>query len=73
MCIRDRAHIERLDLLRVIGDEEGLLENFLGEIALVLGLEIDAPGNGGVKFLAGLLQKLDGLCIGCLLYTSRCV
>ena len=39
MCIRDRAHIERLDVLGVVGDEHGLFEDLLGEIALMLGLE----------------------------------
>ena len=36
-------HIERLDLLRVIGDKDRALEDLLGEVALMLGLQIAAP------------------------------
>src|SRR5262249_16667171 len=37
------AHIERLDVLRVVHHDHGLLGVLLGEIALVLGLQVDAP------------------------------
>ena len=55
------AHIERLDVLRVVGEEDGALEMLLGEVSLVLGLEVASPVDGIVEFLAAVLQYLDGL------------
>ena len=40
------AHIEGLDLTGIVGDEYRLVEDLLGEVALMLGLQVDAPGNG---------------------------
>ncbi len=45
------AHVESLDVLGVIGDEDGLFEHFLGQVALMLGLKIDAPLTGYSNFL----------------------
>ena len=58
------AHIKRLDVLRVIRDEHGLVEHLLGQVALVLGLQVDAPLDGVVELVAGLLQQLHGVGIG---------
>ena len=39
------AHVEGLDVTRVVGHERGALEVLLGEEALVLGLKVNAPGD----------------------------
>ena len=44
-------HVEALDLLRVVGDEHGLLEHHLGEVPLVLGLDVHAHSTGNWNFL----------------------
>ena len=49
------AHVERLDLLGIVGDEHGTLEDLLGEIALVLGLQVDAPLDGIIELHAAFL------------------
>ena len=54
-------HVEALDLLRVVGDEDGLLEHHLGQVALVLGLDVHAPLHGELELLVVLLQNLDGI------------
>ena len=54
------AHIEGLDLLGIIGDENGALENLFGEIALMLGLKVDAPLNGEVELMTAIFQHLNG-------------
>src|SRR5690606_8021228 len=38
-----QAHVEGLDALGVVHDDDGLLEVLLGEVAFVLGLEVGAP------------------------------
>ena len=53
------AHVERLDLLRIIRDDHRLPEELLGEVALVLALQIDAPVGGELEVLARFLQQLD--------------
>ena len=61
------AHVEGLDLRRIVGHEGRALEVLLGEEALVLGLEVDAPADGVVELVAigdGLLEDLDGLGVG---------
>ena len=55
------AHVKRLDILGVIGDEDGLFKDLLGQIALVLGLQVDAPLNGEVELLVAFLEDIDGL------------
>ena len=59
-----QLHVESLDLLRVVGDEDGLLEDLLGEAALVLGLQIAAPEHLVIETIVVLLQDLDGLGVG---------
>ena len=54
-----QAHVERLDLLRIIHHDDGTADVFLGEIALVLGLQIVAPFDREVELLAGLFQDFD--------------
>ena len=53
-----QAHVEGLDLLGIVGDEHGALEHLLGEIALVLGLQIGAPIYLIVELVIVLLQDL---------------
>ena len=53
------AHVEGFDRPRIVIDGDGTLEVFLGEIALVLGLEIRAPGNRVLPRLAALREDLD--------------
>ena len=52
------AHIEGLDLLGVVGDEHRALVHLLGEVALVLGLQIAAPVDLKVKLVVVFLQDL---------------
>jgi len=37
------THVERLDLLRVVHQDHRLADVLLGDVALVLGLQVDAP------------------------------
>ena len=55
------AHVEALDLLGIIGHEHGLLENLLGEVALVLGLQIHTPFHLVLELVVVLLQQLHGV------------
>mgnify|MGYP001646557849 CR=1 FL=1 len=59
-----QAHIERLDLLGIIGDEHGALEDLLGEETLVLGLEISAPVDLVVELVVVLLEQLHRVGVG---------
>src|SRR5699024_3818857 len=58
-----KAHVESLDILGVIGDEHGLFEDLLGEIALVLRLQVAAPGHGELEVLSALAQEFHGLSV----------
>ena len=64
------AHIERLDLLGVIDKEDGLLINLLGEVALVLGLKVNAPIYRELEVCLRLFEDLDSLGIGYLCVIS---
>ena len=55
------AHVEGLDLLRVVHHHDGTADVHLGQVALVLGLEIASPLGGELELLAGLLEDLDRL------------
>jgi hypothetical protein len=46
LAVGVELHVEGLDLLGVIRDEDGALEDLLREIALVLGLQVAAPEHG---------------------------
>ena len=61
LAIVVQAHVERLDVARVVGHERGALEVLLGEVALVLGLEVDAPGDRVLEHRAGVLGVLEDL------------
>ena len=58
-----QLHIERLDLLRIIGYEYRSLEFFLRQVSLMLGLQITSPEYLVIKFIVVLLQDLDRLSI----------
>ena len=55
------AHVKGLDLARIVRDEDGLFEDLLGEIALMLGLQVDAPFDRIVELLAALFEDVDRL------------
>ena len=56
-----QAHIERLDFLGIVGDKDRPLVHLLGQVALVLGLEVAAPLHLIVKLVVVLLENLHGL------------
>src|SRR4030095_11615618 len=45
------AHVERLDVLRVVHHDDGRLDVVLAQPALVLGLHVHAPVNGTLERL----------------------
>ena len=55
------AHVERFDRARIVVQDHRLAELLFGQIALVLGLQVDAPCDRVLERLAGLLQDLDRL------------
>ena len=54
-------HIEGLDLLGVVGDEHGALEDDFGEVFFVFGLKVAAPVDGVLELDVRLLQDGDGV------------
>ena len=56
-----QAHIESLNLLGIICNENGALEDTLGQAALVLCLEVAAPIDFVVELVVVLLKLLDGV------------
>ena len=64
LAVGVQLHIEGLDLLGVVGDEDRLFEYFLGEEPLVLGLQVAAPVDGVLKPVVVLLQQRHGIGIG---------
>mmetsp|Transcript_15973 Transcript_15973/g.28668 ORF Transcript_15973/g.28668 Transcript_15973/m.28668 type:complete len:225 (-) Transcript_15973:1146-1820(-) len=62
-----QLHVEGLDILGVIVDDGGHLEDLLGEVPLVLGLEVDSPFDlvleFGLSLLDGCLKAFDGLSV----------
>ena len=66
------AHVEGFDLLRVVGDDDRLLERLLGQIALVLALQIGAPVDGELPVaLPAFSRMLDRLGVGDVLEVRR--
>ena len=63
-----QLHVERFDLLRIIGNENRSLEDLLGQITLMLGLQIASPVYFVIEFVVVFLQKLDSLGVG---YTAE--
>mmetsp|Transcript_34352 Transcript_34352/g.96851 ORF Transcript_34352/g.96851 Transcript_34352/m.96851 type:complete len:338 (+) Transcript_34352:133-1146(+) len=57
LAVLVQFHVERLDLLGVVIHDHRSLEHFLSEPALVLAVEVDAPGNVVLEFL---LLRSDG-------------
>ena len=57
-------HVEGLDFLGVVGEDDGLAEVLLHQIALVFALQVDAPLDGELKLVAAGLEYLDALGVG---------
>ena len=53
-----KAHIESLDFLRIIGEENGFFINLLGKISLVFALKVATPENGIFEFVFNRLEDL---------------
>ncbi len=64
LAVGVQLHIEGLDFLGVVCDEDGLLEDHLGEVPLVLGLQVGAPVDGVLELVIVLLQQRHGVGIG---------
>ena len=58
------AHVKRFDAFRVIINGDGTFEVLLGEETFVFGLQVDAPGDGVVKFLAAVFKDFYGFGVG---------
>ena len=59
-----QLHVEGLDLLGVVRDEDGLLEDHFRQVPLVFGLQVAAPVDGILELVVVLLQDLDGVGVG---------
>ena len=57
------THVERLEVEGEVGDDHGPLEYLLGEIPLVLGLQIVSPTRRELERLVRLRQEIDGLAV----------
>ena len=57
LAVRVQLHVEGLDLLRVVGDEDRPLEHDLGQVALVLGLQVAAPMDRVLELVVVRLQR----------------
>ena len=64
LAVLVQLHVEGLDILRIIGNEDRALEYLLGQVTLMLGLQVAAPAYFVIKVVVVLLQNLDGLGIG---------
>ena len=53
-----QAHVESLDLGRIVGDEDRLAKVLLGEVALVLGLQVAAPAHRILELRPGWEEKV---------------
>lgn len=58
------AHVEGFEALGIVVHEHRLAKMFLAEVALVLGLQVHAPGHGIFKRLAGGFEDVDGVGVG---------
>ena len=52
-------HVEGFDTARIVVEDDRPAKLLLGQISFVLRLQIDAPGNGKLEFLARTLQQAD--------------
>ena len=57
-------HIEGLDVLRIVSEDDRAAEMLLHEIALVLGLQVHSPIYREFEFLSALLKYLDTFGVG---------
>src|ERR1700730_7062810 len=57
------AHVEGFDGLRVVHHDDRLLRVFLGQTALELRLQVDAPIDRELQVLVGPLEHLDHLAV----------
>ena len=57
------AHVESLDVLRVVHDHDGPSHVLLGEIAFVFGLQVQSPFNRKLETLVGALENVDGFAV----------
>ena len=60
-------HVEGLDVLGVVREDDGPLEMLLHEVALVLALQVSAPVDGVLELVAGCdcrLEDFDTLSVG---------
>ena len=57
-----KAHIESLNLLRIIGNKNRFFEHFFGEVSFVLSLKVNAPFNRVLKFLSAFFKDFN--CLG---------
>ena len=64
LAVLIEPHVEGLNVRRVVGDGDGLFENFLGQIALVLALQIGAPVRGEFPVAPGFFQQSDRFRVG---------
>mmetsp|Transcript_14576 Transcript_14576/g.63141 ORF Transcript_14576/g.63141 Transcript_14576/m.63141 type:complete len:630 (+) Transcript_14576:1418-3307(+) len=67
LAVLVEPHVKRLDVLGVVVHDDRLLEDLLGQVALVLRREVDAPLHRVHKLFASrhsLLEELDGLGVG---------
>ena len=53
-------HVERLDVFRVVDDEDRFVEDLLGDVPLMFGLQVHAPGDRELEVRVGLLEEFDG-------------
>jgi hypothetical protein len=56
-------HIEGFDVLRVVHHDDRLFRVFLGQIALVLRLQVDAPVDRELEFLVRPFEDSDRLAV----------
>ena len=64
LAVLVHAHIECLDLFGVIGNKHRLFEHLLGQVALVLGLQVAAPMDRILELVIVRLEQGNGLGIG---------
>ena len=64
LAVGVQLHVEGLDVLGVVGDEDGLLKDDFGQIPLVLGLQVAAPADGVLELVVVILQQSNGIGVG---------
>ena len=64
LAVGVQLHIEGLDLLGIVRDEDGLLKDHFRQVPLVFGLQVAAPVDGILELVVVLLQDLDGVGVG---------